>query len=187
MQEIGNAPIKKKLNNAEIHYKLFFNWAISSFFLRRWLFNNSILRFNIAISTYCWLMVSRIYRISSAMFCSTLEMSVTCSFMGMKVRKISEIRKRIRLFFRWFSRKIILTDKAEPDYYYYRWIVTIVHNSVNKRLTTACLSTSKINNIKVGSYPHNYDEVIHQFPQSFGHEIYQLIHYIQYYTILWKR
>lgn len=63
----------------------------------------------------------------------------------------------------------------------------IVHNSVNKRLTTACLSTSKINNLKVGAYPRTYDEVIHQFPQLIGHEIYQLIHKIRYFTILWKR
>lgn len=44
------------------------------------------------------MMVSRINRISSAIFCNTFDMSVTCSFIGMKVQNLSEIRKRIWLF-----------------------------------------------------------------------------------------
>lgn len=44
----------------------------------------------------------------------------------------------------------------------------------------------KIKDLKVSAYPHTYDEVIHQFPQLFGQEIYQLIHIIRYFTILWK-
>lgn len=38
-------------------------------------------------ATYCRLMVSRINLISTVMSCSTFDMSVTCSFIGIKVRK----------------------------------------------------------------------------------------------------
>lgn len=38
-------------------------------------------------ATYCRLMVSRINLISTVMSCSTFDMSVTCSSIGIKVRK----------------------------------------------------------------------------------------------------
>ena len=53
-----------------------------------------MLRFNLTISVYCWLTVSRNNRISSVMFCNTFDMSVTCSFIGIKVQRKSEIRKK---------------------------------------------------------------------------------------------
>ena len=53
-----------------------------------------MLRFNLTISAYCWLTVSRNNRISSVMFCNTFDMSVTCSFISIKVQRKSEIRKK---------------------------------------------------------------------------------------------
>ena len=53
-----------------------------------------MLRFNLTISVYCWLTVSRNNRISSVMFCNTFDMSVTCSFISIKVQRKSEIRKK---------------------------------------------------------------------------------------------
>ena len=53
-----------------------------------------MLRFNLTISVYCWLTVSRNSRISSVMFCNTFDMSVTCSFIGIKVQRKSERRKK---------------------------------------------------------------------------------------------
>ena len=60
----------------------------------------SILRFNWHMSECCEAIVSRINRISSAMVCSASDMSVTFSFTGTKVRKISENTKLFHNYFR---------------------------------------------------------------------------------------
>lgn len=58
----------------------------------------TILRFYVTVQfgnlSICRLMVSRINRISAVMSCSTFDMSVTCFFIGVKVRKISHMHKK---------------------------------------------------------------------------------------------
>src|SRR5574344_584416 len=60
----------------------------------------SVLRLRLQISVCCELIVSRINRISSVMVSSTSDMSVTFSFTGTKVRKISETTELIDNYFR---------------------------------------------------------------------------------------
>ncbi|MBP7856772.1 MAG: hypothetical protein KAZ98_02725, partial [Prevotella sp.] len=54
---------------------------------------------------------SRISRISSVMSCNTFDMSVTCSFIGIKVRKISQIHKKnkrfVLAFYKIFEEKVL--------------------------------------------------------------------------------
>ena len=57
-------------------------------------------KLNFTISAYCWLTASRNNRISSVMSCNTFDISVTCSFIGVKVQRKSEIRKKNKHFYR---------------------------------------------------------------------------------------
>ena len=98
--------------------------AFSSSFLRIWWFRASMLRFSLAISAYCWSMVSRINLISTVMSCSTFDMSVTCSFIGIKVQKISHIRKKYRHFILSFYRSFCCIFQSRIKVQGYRWIVT---------------------------------------------------------------
>ena len=61
------------------------------------------------ISAYCWLTVSRNNRISSVMSCNTFDMSVTCSFIGIKVQRESGIRKKIEHLYSLYTK--ILEEK----------------------------------------------------------------------------
>ena len=84
-----------------------------------WRFRAFMLRFNLTISA-CWLTVSRNSRISPVMTCNTFDMSVTCSFIGIKVQKTSEICKKNALLYSLFIK--VLEEKMQT--YQYRWIVT---------------------------------------------------------------
>ena len=98
-----------------------FPWFVSSIsFLRIWRFRVFMLRFNLMISAYCWLTVSRNSRISSVMPCNTLEMSVTCSSIDVKVKIFSEICKN-KLLCCLFMK--ILEERIQDSQY--RWIVVI--------------------------------------------------------------
>ena len=61
------------------------------------------------ISAYCWLTVSRNNHISSVISCNTFDMSVTCSFIGIKVQRKSEIRKKIEHLYSLYTK--ILEEK----------------------------------------------------------------------------
>ena len=96
-------------------------------FLRISRFRAFMLRFNLIISAYCWLTVQRNNRISSVMPCNTFDMSVTCSFIGIKVQRKSEIRKKDGYFYNLYTKILeerILTAR-------YRWIVTKNHLHFN--------------------------------------------------------
>ena len=96
-------------------------------FLRISRFRAFMLRFNLIISAYCWLTVQRNNRISSVMPCNTFDVSVTCSFIGIKVQRKSEIRKKNGYFYNLYTKILeerILTDR-------YRWIVTKNHLHFN--------------------------------------------------------
>ena len=89
-------------------------------FLRISRFRAFMLRFNFIISAYCWLTVARNNRISSVMPCNTFDMSVTCSFIGIKVQRKSEIRKKNKHLYGLYTK--ILEERIQTDRY--RWIVT---------------------------------------------------------------
>ena len=82
-------------------------------FLRIWRFKAFMLRFYFIISAYCWLTVSRNNRISSVMSCKTFDMSVTCSFIGIKVQRKSEIRKKNEHLYSLYTK--ILEGKIQTD------------------------------------------------------------------------
>ena len=84
-------------------------------FLRIWRFRAFMLRFNLTISAYCSLTVSRNSRISSVMSCNTFDISVTCSFIGVQVRKISRIRKENTHHYSLFTK--ILEEKIQTGQY----------------------------------------------------------------------
>ena len=79
-----------------------------------------MLRFNLIISAYCWLTVVRNNRISSVMPCNTFDMSVTCSFIGIKVQRKSEIRKKNKHIYSLYTK--ILEERIQTGQY--RRIVT---------------------------------------------------------------
>ena len=98
-------------------------------FLRTSRFRAFMLRFNLIISAYCWLTVARNNHISSVMPCNNFDMSVTCSFIGIKVQRKSEIRKKNKHIYSLYTK--ILEEKIQTDQY--RWIVMELcsHNNYN--------------------------------------------------------
>ena len=80
-----------------------------------WRFRAFMLRFNLTISAYCWLTVSCNNRISSVMSCNTFDMSVTCSFIGIKVQRKYETRKKNEHFYSLYTK--ILEERIRTGQY----------------------------------------------------------------------
>ena len=98
-----------------------------TFNLLIWRLRAYMLRFNLTISAYCWLTVLRNNSISSVMPCNTFDMSVTCFFIGIKVKRKSEIRKKNKHLYSLYTK--ILEERVQTGQY--RWIVTctlLIHN-----------------------------------------------------------
>ena len=72
-----------------------------------------MLRFNLIISAYCWLTISHNNHISSVMPCNTFEMSVACSFIGIKVQGKSEIHKKNKHLYSLYTK--ILEERIQTD------------------------------------------------------------------------
>ena len=70
-----------------------------------------MLRFNLIISAYCWLIISRNNRISSVMSCNTFDMSVTCYFIDIKVQRKSERRNKIEHLYSLYTK--VLEEKIQ--------------------------------------------------------------------------
>ena len=114
-------------------------------FLRVSRFRAFMLRFNLIISAYCWLTVQRNNRISFVIPCNTFDVSVTCSFIGIKMQRKSEIRKKDGNFYNLYTKILeerILTNR-------YRWIVTARYACVTKAVnlfdnkTKICLDSNE--------------------------------------------